>query len=409
LIKAGLYPFESCVWEGDRTGCGTLKIVQFQLMTKPRIYLSPPHLSGQEQIYVEAAFESNWIAPVGPQVELFEAEMAEWVGSRHAVALTSGTAALHLALRVLGVDNGDVVFCPTLTFAGGAVPALYQGAGLVFIDSESGSWNLDPSILEEELTGAAKSGSLPKAVIAADILGQCADYDPILEACERFEVPVIEDAAQALGATYQDRTAGTLGKLGVFSFNGNKIITTSSGGMLVSDDQRLIETARFLAAHARDPAPHYQHSTVGYNYRMSNILAAIGRGQLRALKDRVAARRRNFDYYSSSLKDLPGVAFMPEAPFGRSTRWLTCLTIRPDLFGATREDIRIALEKENIESRPVWKPLHLQPVMKGFRVAGGAVAEDLFRHGLCLPSGSNLTEQDLERIASVVRDCCAHS
>lgn len=368
-----------------------------------RIYLSPPHIGEMELELVKDAFASNWVAPLGPHVDAFEKEFAALIGVRHAAALSSGTAALHLALRLLQLEPGDEVICSSLTFVASANPIVYEGGRPVFIDADPATWNLDPDLLAEELKWSAARGRRPRAVIVVDLYGQSADYDRIQSICAEYQIPIIEDAAEALGATYKGRMTGTFGRLAVFSFNGNKIITTSGGGMLVSDDAALIERARFLATQARDPAPHYQHSTIGYNYRMSNILAAIGRGQLKVLPDRIHARRRNFEYYRRALGDLPGIAFMPEAPYGRATRWLTCLTVDPSAFGATREEIRLALEAANIEARPVWKPLHLQPVFAECRTRGGRVAETIFEHGLCLPSGSNLTESDLERIVAIIR------
>ncbi|HEX8694184.1 MAG TPA: aminotransferase class I/II-fold pyridoxal phosphate-dependent enzyme [Longimicrobium sp.] len=375
-------------------------------MTAPapgRIYLSPPHMTGREQELVADAFASNWIAPLGPHVDGFEREFAAAVGSPHALALSSGTAALHLALLLAGVGPGDEVLVSTLTFSASVNPAVYLGAHPAFVDSERVSWNLDPALLEEALEERARAGRLPKAVVVVHLYGQSADLDPILAACERYGVTVIEDAAEALGATYRGRAPGTLGWAGVFSFNGNKVITTSGGGMLVSADAELVDHARKLSTQARDPAPHYEHSEIGYNYRLSNVLAAIGRAQLAALEERVAARRANFELYRQALGDLPGVEFMPEAPWGRHSRWLTCLTIDPAEFGADREAVRLALEAEDIEARPVWKPMHLQPVFAGRPCVGGAVAEDLFARGLCLPSGSSLTRSDLERIVDIVR------
>ena len=367
-----------------------------------RIYLSPPHLDGRERELVAETFDSNWIAPLGPQVDAFESEFADVVGVPHAAALSSGTAALHLALELLEVGPGDEVVCSDLTFAASAFAITYRGAKPVFIDSDRTSWNLDPDLLSEELEELAGARRLPKAVVTVDLYGQSADHDRILETCARYEVPVVEDAAEALGATYKGSSVGRFGRFGVFSFNGNKIITTSGGGMLVSEDAEAIRRARFLATQARDSAPHYQHSTVGYNYRLSNLLAAVGRAQLERLDDRVATRRRNFETYHRALGDLPGVSFMPEAEFGSATRWLTCLTFDPERFGADREEVRLALEQENIEARPIWKPMHLQPVFQDCRVRGGAVAEDLFARGLCLPSGSSLTSDQLDRIAGIV-------
>jgi pyridoxal phosphate-dependent aminotransferase EpsN len=367
-----------------------------------RIYLSPPHMGSEEVTLLHEAFASNWIAPLGPHVDAFEREFAAKIGMPHAAALASGTAALHLGLRLLGVGTGDEVFCSTLTFCASANPIAYEKARPVFLDAEEASWNMDPNILRDELRAADRRGKLPKAVVVVDLYGQCADYEPIQAECDRYGVPILEDAAEALGACYRNRPAGTFGTLAAFSFNGNKIITTSGGGMLVGADKALIERARFLSSQARDPAPHYQHSQIGFNYRMSNLLAAIGRGQLRVLDERVNARRRVYQRYQERLRDLPGIAFMPEARGCRSTRWLTCLTIDSHEFGASAEDVRRALDADNIESRPVWKPLHLQPAFAECRYAGGRVAERLFASGLCLPSGSNLTDDDLERVLRVV-------
>ena len=367
-----------------------------------RIYLSAPHMSGEELELVKEAFATNWIAPLGPHVDGFEHDIAHFTGIAHAAALSSGTAAIHLALRLLGMKPGDEVLCSTFTFSASANPIAYEGGHPVFIDSEKTSWNMDPALLAEELAACAARGRLPRAVIVVDLYGQCADYDPIVDTCARYDVPIIQDSAEALGATYKGRMAGAQGRLGVFSFNGNKIITTSGGGMLVSDDAALIERARFLATQARDPAPHYQHSQIGFNYRMSNVLAGIGRGQLRALPERIAARRRNFEHYKSALGGLPGIAFMPIAEHGEPNYWLTCITIDPAKFGATREQVRLALEAANIESRPVWKPLHLQPVFADSRTRGGEVSAHIFERGLCLPSGSSLSTADLERICTLV-------
>jgi dTDP-4-amino-4,6-dideoxygalactose transaminase len=368
-----------------------------------KIYLSPPHLGNDEFELVKDAFVSNWIAPLGPHVDAFEQEFARFVGVPYAAALSSGTAAIHLALQLLGVGPGDTVICPTLTFCASANPITYQGGSPIFVDADPETWNLDPNLLDEELRERARRGQLPKAVVCVDLYGQCADYEPIVEICAKYELPLIEDAAEALGATYQGKMAGAFGKCGVFSFNGNKIITTSGGGMLVSEDARLIERARFLATQARDPAPHYQHSVIGNNYRLSNILAAIGRGQLRVLNDRVAARRRIFDTYHAALEDLPGITFMPQAPYGVPNAWLTCITIDPDEFGSNRHEIQRALDAANIESRPIWKPLHLQPVFAGCAYHGGSVASDLFECGLCLPSGSAMSDDDLDRVIGVIQ------
>jgi dTDP-4-amino-4,6-dideoxygalactose transaminase len=368
-----------------------------------RLFLSPPHLSGEELTLVHEAFASNYIAPVGPMVDAFEAEFAAYTGIPHAVAVSSGTAAMHLALRLLGVGPGDEVIASTLTFIGSVSPATFQGAAPVFVDADRATWNMHPDLLAEELDACRRRGRLPKAVVPTDLYGQCCDLDRILEICAPYGIPVVTDSAEAVGATYKGRHAGAGARAAVFSFNGNKIITTSGGGMLCSDDRELIERARFLSQQARDPAPHYEHATIGYNYRLSNVLAAIGRGQLRALDDRVRRKREIFAFYREALGDLPGIDFMPEAPYGRCTRWLTVLTIDPAAFGADREAVRLALEKENIESRPVWKPMHLQPVFRGCRVVGGAVSEELFARGLCLPSGTAMTAEDLGRVVERVR------
>ena len=379
-------------------------IKQASRALKKPILLSTPHLGDRELEFVQEAFDTNWIAPVGPHVDSFEQEFCEVVGAGHAAAVSSGTAALHLALKLIGIESGDEVFCSTLTFIASANPIIYQGAKPVFIDSDRTSWNMAPDLLREALDHRAKLGKLPKAVVLVHLYGQSADIAPILEACAQYEIPLVEDAAEALGATYKGRSPGTFGRIGIYSFNGNKIITTSGGGMLVSDDPKLVAKARFLATQARDPSPHYQHSEIGYNYRLSNVLAGIGRGQLRVLKDRVAARRRNFEVYQQALENLPGIEFMPEAPFGRATRWLTCLTINPAAFGANREQVRLALAEQQIEARPVWKPLHLQPVFADCECIGGSVAEDLFERGFCLPSGSNLTTEDLERVIQAIAE-----
>ena len=481
----------------------------------PRIFLSPPHMSGRERELVDEVFDSNWIAPLGPQVDAFEREFAAAVGARYAAALSSGTAGLHLALILCGVGAGDEVLVSDLTFSATVNPILYQGGTPTFIDSDRTSWNMDPALLVETLDSRARQGRLPKAVMLVHLYGQSADIAPILAACDRYGVPLIEDAAEALGAVYtpdvsdqesdvsgqtsdvseqtsepttdhrpstspspthhslltthspsaspltthpqptpggalavqsalnpkseirnpKSQAPGTFGRAGVFSFNGNKIITTSNGGMLVSNDEGLIRHARKLATQAREPFVHYEHTEIGYNYRMSNVLAAIGRGQLTVLDERVRAKRRIFDVYRERLRELPGIAFMPEASFSRSTRWLTCLTIDPAQAGTDREQIRLALEAENIESRPVWKPMHLQPVFakyefvqrneagvkrkgegesrkeeEGRREEGkdGSVSGEFFARGLCLPSGSSLTEADLERIVGIVRTTVEH-
>jgi dTDP-4-amino-4,6-dideoxygalactose transaminase len=372
-------------------------------MTMSRIYLSPPHLSGHERELVAEAFDSNWIAPLGPMVDAFERELAQAVEVGHAAALSSGTAALHLALRLLGVGPGDEVLCPTLTFAGTAFPVVYEGARPVFLDVHPETWTLDPALLAEELERRARAGRPAAAVVTVDLYGQSADQAPILAACADHGVPVVEDAAEALGASYRGRSVGGFGRFGVFSFNGNKVLTTSGGGALVSDDGEAIARARKLASQAREPVVHYEHRELGFNYRLSNLLAAVGRGQLRVLGERVAARRRTFERYREALADLPGIGFMPEAPYGRPSRWLTCVTIDPAAAGVDREGVRLALEAADVEARPLWKPMHLQPVFAGCEAVGGAVAEGLFERGLCLPSGSSLTDADRERVVERVR------
>jgi pyridoxal phosphate-dependent aminotransferase EpsN len=372
----------------------------------PRVYLSPPHLGGDEPALVQEAFASNWIAPLGPHVDAFERDMAARHGVMAAVALSSGTAALHLALISQGVRTGDTVWCASLTFCGSANPIAYVGATPVFVDSERRSWNLDPALVAQGLDDAARAGRLPKAIISVDLYGQSADYEPLVAACERHGVALIEDAAEALGATYRGKPAGAFGRCAILSFNGNKIITTSGGGMLLSNDQRLCDEARFLATQARDPAPWYQHSRIGYNYRLSNVCAAIGRGQLRVLDERVNARRRLNARYRDLLGGLPGLTFAPDLdhlPGTRCTRWLTVIQLDPKSARATPEELRLALEAENIESRPVWKPMHLQPVFAGCAFIGGGVAEELFMRGLCLPSGSSLSESDQDRVVTILR------
>jgi len=351
------------------------------------------------------AFDSNWIAPLGPHVDAFERELAEWVGMPHAAAVSSGTAALHLALRLLGVSAGDDVIVSTLTFVASANAVDYVGARPVFIDSERSTWNMDPGLLVEELEARAATGQLPKAVIVVDLYGQCADYDPILTACDRFGVPVVEDAAESLGATYKGASAGSFGAMGVFSFNGNKIITTSGGGMLVARDRETIERARYLSTQAREPGPDHNHREVGFNYRLSNLLAAVGRGQLQQLDDRIQSRRAVNSAYRKQLEGVPGIGFMPSASYGEPTFWFTTITVDPERFGATSDDIRVALEAADIESRPPWKPLHTQPAYAGCPTRGGAVAEDIFARGLCIPSGSALTEDELDRIVETILGC----
>jgi pyridoxal phosphate-dependent aminotransferase EpsN len=375
---------------------------------KPRIYLSPPHICAGEQERVAEAFATNWVAPVGPHLEAFEAEMCAASGAKSALCLSSGTAALHLAARLMGVGADDEVFCSTFTFVATANPFVYLGARPAFIDAEARSWNMDPGLLAEALARRAKEGRLPRAIMVADIYGQCAAWDAILETAATHGVPVIEDAAEAVGATYRGVWAGRFGALGVYSFNGNKILTTGGGGMIVSSDIPMIERARKLSTQARDTARHYEHSELGYNYRMSNVLAGIGRGQLQSLAARIERRREIAEFYRSALGNLPGVEFMPEPPEGRGNRWLTCMTIDPRASGVARDSILAALEADNIEARPLWKPLHQQPLYKGAPSFGGAVADRLFARGICLPSGSAMTGDDLRRVADTVRGVFPH-
>lgn len=419
---------------------GALALKKGKQVSKKRLFLSPPHMGGQELDYIKAAFESNYIAPLGPQVNSFERAFSEYTGIKHCVALSSGTAALHLAMRILDIGPGDEVFASTLTFMGSVSPVVFEGARPVFIDADVRTWNMDPDLLETELARCARQDRLPKAVVPTDLYGQSADLERILNICRAYSIPVVADSAEALGAKYRsegnrrwaigDRKAqmaegdgdwvhaGNGAWATAFSFNGNKIITTSSGGMLASDDSALIEKASYLSQQARQPLAHYEHTEIGYNYRMSNIVAALGLGQLEVLEERVRRKREIFDYYRNALGDLPGIEFMPEAEYGRCTRWLTVCLITPDEFGVDREAIRLALEEENIESRPVWKPMHLQPVFdcsrkdattqskkKRYpcRAVGGAVAEDLFERGLCLPSGTAMTEADLDRVVQGIR------
>ncbi len=369
-----------------------------------RIYLSPPDVGEAERQLLLDAFDSNWIAPLGPHVDGFERDMAERTQIPGALALSSGTAALHLALLLLGVEPGDDVLVPSQTFVATANVVTYVGARPVLVDSDPATWTIDPALVAEELERRAREGRLPAAVITVDLYGQCADYDRILAACADYEVPVLEDAAEALGASYRGRAAGSFGAAGVFSFNGNKIITTSGGGMLVSHDEALIERARYLSTQAREPVVHYEHVAIGFNYRLSNLLAALGRAQLRGLDERVAARKAINEAYRAALADVPGIDFMPWAAYGEPNYWLTCILVDPEAFGAGHEDIRMALEALDIESRPTWKPLHLQPVFADAPTVGGAVAASIFERGLCLPSGSRLESADLERITDTIRD-----
>lgn len=371
----------------------------------PRIYLSPPDISTRDHATVDAVLTSNWVAPVGPDLEAFESAVAELAERQYAVALNSGTAALHLALQLLNVQPGDSVICPTLTFAASANPICYCGADPIFVDSEPRTWNMDPVLLELELGERAASGELPKAVIVVHLYGQCADMDPILAVCERYGIPVVEDAAEALGASYKGRPAGGMGAFSFFSFNGNKIITTSGGGMLLADKGSWIDRARFLATQAREPVAHYEHRELGYNYRLSNVLAGLGLSQLDDLSRRIAAKRAHFEAYRAALGELPGVRFMPIEDPDAANYWLTCMTIDPVDGGSSRDAVIAALEAADVEARPLWKPLHMQPVFQDCASIGGECAEGLFATGLCLPSGSALSEADRSKVIEGVRAC----
>jgi pyridoxal phosphate-dependent aminotransferase EpsN len=367
-----------------------------------RILLSVPHMGGTEEGFVSQAFASNWLSTVGPNITAFEKEFENRV-SMPAVALGSCTAAIHLGLRLLGVGSGDEVFCSTLTFIAGCNPVRYLGAESVFLDSDYSTWNLDPNILEDALSKRALRNKLPRALVVVHLYGQCADMDPILELCHQYGVLVLEDAAEALGSIYRGRPAGSIGDVGVFSFNGNKIITTTGGGMLVSRNAAWVDKARFWSQQARDPGLAYEHSEMGYNYRMSNVLAGIGRGQLEVLDLRVRQRRAIAFRYRDAFVDLPGVTLMPQAPYGLHTNWLSCFLIDEQEFGSSRDALIRALDEANVESRPVWKPIHLQPLYSGCERYGGEVAEDLFRRGICLPSSSSLSEEDQLHVINSVR------
>ncbi len=371
---------------------------------KKKIWLSSPHMGIKEQLFVKDAFETNWIAPLGPHVDGFESDLQSYTGISHAVVLSSGTAALHLALILLGVKVGDEVICQSFTFSASANPIVYLGAKPVFVDSERETWNMCPIALEEAILDRMELGKKPAAIIAVHLYGMPAKMEEICRVASKFDIPVVEDAAEALGSHINGKMCGTFGMLNILSFNGNKIITTSGGGALISDDKRLIEKARFLATQARDPAPHYQHSEVGYNYRMSNILAGIGRGQMEIIEERIRRRRQINQWYRDLLKDVPGITFQTEPTDNYfSNYWLTCIIIDPGKSGTDREKVRLALEAENIESRPLWKPMHLQPVFKESPAFVNGTSEKLFMDGLCLPSSSNLTESDLNRIAGVLK------
>ena len=370
-----------------------------------RIHLSVPHMGGSEERYVREAFETNWLSTVGPNIVAFEEEFSRRIGLP-AVALTSGTAAMHLALRLLGVEPGDEVLCPTLTFVATANPISYLGGRPVFLDSEEASWNVDPNVLEHALRDRIRRGHPPRAVIVVHLFGQSADMDPILAVCDRHGVPVLEDAAEALGTTYKGRPAGTMAPVAAFSFNGNKIITTTGGGMLAARDPNMVKKARFWSTQARDSGIAYEHSEIGYNYRMSNVLAGIGRGQLQVLDDRIRMRREIAFRYRDAFGEIPGISLMPQCDYGLHTNWLSCFLLEPEQLGFSRDALIRALDGADVEARPLWKPMHLQPLYRAAERYGGSVAEDLFSRGICLPSSSSLSTEDQERVIGVMRDFC---
>lgn len=369
-----------------------------------KIWLSSPHMGGQEFGFVKDAFDTNWIAPLGPHVNNFEHDLEAFTGARYAAVLSSGTAALHLALIMLGVKSGDEVICQSFTFSASANPIAYLGATPVFVDSEPDTWNMCPDLLEEAIKDRIAKGKKPKAIIPVHLYGMPAKIDQILKIAASYDIPVVEDAAEALGSSLNDKAAGTFGVIGILSFNGNKIITTSGGGALISDSEEFVTKARFLATQARDEAPHYQHSQIGYNYRMSNVSAGIGRGQMMVLNDHIAKRRNNYETYVKQLGTIAGLTFLTEPEGYVSNRWLTTILVNPSKAnGVTREVIRLALENDNIESRPLWKPMHMQPVFENCPSYTNGVSEDLFDKGLCLPSGSNLTDEDLQRVIENIK------
>lgn len=375
---------------------------QTSAQTSPHVWLSPPDMGPQEREALLTAFDSNWVAPAGPDLPAFEQEVAEVVGAAHAVATSSGTAALHLCLQLAGVGPGDTVLVPSFTFAASANPVVHLGAEPVFVDSDPTTWTIDPYLVAEELASSVRRGRPPAALVAVDIYGQCADYDPLRRFCAEYGVVLIEDAAEALGSTYRGRMAGSFGDSAVVSFNGNKIITTGGGGMLLTGQAGTAHRARYLATQARDPVPHYEHREAGYNFRLSNLLAAIGRAQLRSLGRRVATRRGHYAFYAEAFAGVPGLSMMPMAGYGTSNCWLSCVLVDAPEFGATPEQIRLRLEELGIEARPTWKPMHRQPVFADRRVVGGRVSDDLFARGLSLPSGSALTPAERDRVVEGV-------
>ncbi len=368
-----------------------------------RLFLSPPDIGARERELVAEAFDSGYIAPIGPMLERFERTFADYVGVRHAVAVSSGTAALHLALRMLDLGPGDAVIAPSLTFIGGVAPILYQGATPVFVDCDPVTWCLDEALLDDAFALAARQGLKVRAVMPTDLYGQACDVKALSSLAEAHGVPLIMDSAEGVGGLHEGRHAGAGATCAAYSFNGNKIITTSGGGMLTSDDKALIDRARYLATAARQPSPHYEHTEVGYNYRLSNISAAIGLAQLETIETRVARRRAIFDRYCAALSGLPGIGFAPEAPGRRHSRWLTVVLVDAEAFGRTPEEVRLVLEAEDIEARPVWKPMHLQPLFRDAPRVGGEVSERLFAKGLCLPSGSGMSDGDVDRVVEAIR------
>lgn len=376
-------------------------------MENKRIYLASPHMGGMEQDFVKEAFDTNWVAPLGPNVNNFEKEVAEYVGAKDAAALVSGTSAIHLALKAIGMKKGDRVFCTSLTFAASCNPIMYEHGEPVFIDSEPESWNISPLALEKAFIKAKEENKMPRAVIVVHLYGQSADMDKIMEICNRYNTPIIEDAAESLGATYKGKQTGTFGEFGVFSFNGNKIITTSGGGMLVSDDVEKIAKARFWSTQSRDNARHYEHTELGYNYRMSNITAGIGRGQLRVLKERIAQKKHIFERYTEAFKDIEDISMMPICEYGEPNYWLSCMTLKEE-SKVKPLDIILALEEKNIESRPIWKPMHMQPYYSEFeffnhKEDGISVGEEIFNRGLCLPSDTKMTEEEIDKVINIVK------
>ena len=371
------------------------------------IYLASPHMGDEELKFVKEAFETNWIAPMGPNVDCFEKEVADYVGVNSASALSSGTAAIHLALKSLNVEKGDIVFCSTLTFSASCNPIIYQGATPVFIDSEYESYNMCPKALEKAFIEAQKENKMPKAVVVVNLYGQSADLDKIKEICDRYNVGIIEDAAESLGATYKGKQSGTIGEFGIYSFNGNKIITTSGGGMLVSNNENAIKKAKFWATQSRENERHYEHLELGFNYRMSNIVAGIGRGQLKKLDERIEQKKAIYETYKNEFKDIEDIEMMPVCDYGKPNYWLSVITLKEE-SKVKPLDIILALEKENIESRPVWKPMHLQPFYKEYKfvsnVEGKSVAEDLFNRGVCLPSDTKMSKEDMDRIIKIIKE-----